>query len=441
MRRTTPTRQAIGKALLALLMGLLMLAPLVAIPADKGKPASEGVPIKPQTKKTQALSKEVYAVFEAAQKLNDAKDMKGAMVKLDELKPKFEKLNDYEKATYWNFKASLYYALDNPKGAMEAYKNVLRQKDLPELMRNNTLYGIAQLSFATGQYPQAIKVMRKWMEVSRDEKPDSHILIAQAYYQLKNYSEAAKATLDGLKVAKAKSVPPKENWLSLLRAAYYEEKNYLKSATVLEALVQRWPKLSYWMQLAGLYGLDQKTDQQMSVLRANYEAGALRKDSDQLNLARLYLLQETPYPAVQILRRGLEEKTIPENMVTLQLYAQALSLAREHGGEIETLSKLAALSGEAKHFVYLGQAHVSLGHWAEAADAFRKATKAKNLERPGNLQMMMGNALYNEKNFSEARAAFQAAEQYPETIKDAATWVNFMDKEIQRLKALEQPQA
>ena len=426
------------------LIPALLISLLLAVPAtgtaqqagDKTKTTS-GPKVKPQTKKTQALSKEIYAVLEAAQILYDAKDYQGAQTKLDELKLKFEKLNDYEKATYWNFTASLAYARDDSKGAMEAYKNVLRQKELPELMRNNTLFGMAQLSFAMGEYRQSIKIMQKWMSLSTEVKPESHILVAQAHYQIKEYPKAEQSTLQGLRAAKEKAIPPKENWLSLLRASYYENKQYLNSAKVLEAMVTRWPKLSYWMQLAGLYGLSEKPEQQLSILRANYEAGAITKESDLLNLARLYLINDAPYPAVQVLKRGFDKKRIAESASSLQIYAQALSLSKEHKAEISALSQLASLTGESKHYVYLGQAHLRLGHWAEAAEAYKKATNAKNVERPGSLQMQIGNALYNQKKYAEAKSAFQAALQYADTVKDAATWVNFMDKEIQRAKALQ----
>jgi len=431
-----------------LLVSSLIVAMLLVSPAQaqdrKPAVATANTPspkLKPQTKKTQALGKETYAVFEAAQARYDEKNYPAAQIKLDELLAKFEKLNDYEKATYYNFKASIAYAQDDTKGAMEAYKNVLRQKDLPELMRNNTLFGMAQLMFATGDYSQSIKVMNKWMSLVTEIRPESHILIAQAHYQLKQFPQAETSTLLGLKTAKERNIPLKESWLSLLRAAYYENKEYLKSAKVLEAMVNRWPRLNYWMQLAGLYGLAEKQDQQLAILRANYEAGAITNEADLLNLARLYLVKEIPFSAVQVLKRSFDRKLITENATSLQLFAQALSLSKEHKAEISTLAKLASLSGESKHYVYLGQAHLRLGHWGEAADAYREASRAKNVERPGSLQMQIGNALYNQKKYVEARAAFQAALQYADTVKDGATWVNFMDKEIQRLKLLNEPQA
>lgn len=391
----------------------------------------------PQTKRTQALSKETYAVLEAAQKLYDEKQLPAARAKLEELKPRFEKLNDYEKAVYWNFMASIAYAQNDSKGALEAYKNVLRQNELPELLRSNTLYSMAQISFATEQYRQSIKIMGKWLTLATDIKPEPHLLLAQAHYQLKEYKAAEVSTIEALKVARQKSLPPKENWLSLLRAVYYEQKEYLNAARVLESLAQRWPKLSYWLQLAGLYGLSNEQDKQLAVLRANYEAGALTKEGDQLNLARLYLIHNAPFAAVQVLHRGFGNKSLAENQTSLQLYAQALNQAKERESEIATLAKLAALTGESKHYVYLGQAELALGHWREAAAAYKKAAQAKNVDRPGNLQMMIGNALYNDKQYAEAKAAFQSALQYQDTVKDAATWVNFMDKEIQRTKALE----
>ena len=433
-----------GPCAATLVVLMLLVVPTGTSQAEeKGKAAgsaSQSIrPGKLKTVKTQALGKETYLVLEAAQNLYDAKDFKGAGIKLDELKPRYDKLNDLEKATYWNFKAGIFYSLDDSKGAMEAYKNVLKQKELPELMRSNTLYAIAQLSFTSGNYAQAIRVMQKWMTLATDVKPDQHMLIAQAHYQLKQYGEAEKSTLAALKVAKTRQIDVKESWLALLRASYYELKNYPRTTKVLENLAQRWPKTSYWMQLAGLYGLMEQQDRQLSVLRANYEAGSLKSEGDLLNLARLYILNETPFAAVQVLQKSLKQGLVKESIVTLQLYAQALSLSKEHDDEITTLGKLAALSGEAKHYVYLGQAHVQLGHWAEAADAYRRAAKSNNVERPGSLQMMIGNALYNQKKITEAKAAFQAALQYSDTVKDAATWVNFMDKELQRMADLDQP--
>lgn len=432
-----PPQARVRRYAVALLLLAAALPGLVAGATEAKKPVAQPDAAKYQTKRTQALSKQTYATLEAAQLLYDAKDFKGAIVKLDELKPRFEKLNSYEKAMYWNFIASIQVAMNDNKRAMESYKNVLRQPDLPDLLRGNTLYVIAQLSFADGNYKQAIKVMSNWMRQATEIKPEQHLLIAQARYQLKEYAEAEQATLAGLKLAKEKGIAPRESWLSLLRASYYELKNYLRAITVLETMVQRWPKTSYWQQLAGMYGLAEKPEEQLAVLRASYEAGGLRSEPDQLNLARLYLLKETPYPAVQLLKKGFEKKQIKESPITLQLYAQALSMAREHDEEIATLARLAQLSNEAKHYIYLGQAHVQLGHWNEAAEAYRTATRAQNVERPGALQMMLGNALYNQKKYVEARSAFQAALQYSDTVKDAATWVNFMDKEIQRLAALQ----
>lgn len=421
-----------------LLLALLFLAPVsISMAQEAKKSAAQSGPAKPQTKRTQALGKRTYTTLEAAQSLYDAKDFKGAMAKIDEIKPGFDKLNTYEKAMYWNFKAGMQLAMNDNKNAMESYKNVLRQQDLPDLLRSNTLYAIAQLSFADGNYAQAIKVMSSWMHQANDIKPEQHILIAQARYQLKEYGGSEKAALAGLRLAKEKGVAPRESWLSLLRANYYELKNYPRAITVLETMAQRWPKVSYWLQLAGMYGLAEQPDQQLAVLRATYEAGGIGNESDQLNLARLYLQKEAPYPAIQVLRQGFEKKQIKESIATLQLYAQALSMAKEHDAEIATLARLALLSGEAKHYIYLGQAHVQMGHWNEAGEAYRNAAMAKNIERPGMLQMMLGNALYNQKKYLEAKSAFQVALQFNDTVKEAATWINFMDKEIQRLSALE----
>lgn len=424
------------KSILNSILALVVACGIVAVDAkdkDKGKPAP------PPTKQTGVIRAEVYKKMEVAQKAFEAKDYKGSLAALDVLKVTEGKLNDYERATLYNLYAATFYALDNTHKAIEAYTSVLKQPNLPEGLRDSSLYAMAQLYFISEDYPRAIKVVNKWLSVVAEPSPEGYALLAQAYYQTQKYAEAEKALTTSLKISKERGQVPKESALALLRAIYYERKEYAKAAKVLEILVSNYPdKGTYWQQLAGMRGLMDQQRQQLNLMHVAYRGKLLTSESDMLNLARLYMVQDAPNAAVRLLTNGMKTRTIKASTENLQLFAQALALAKEYDKQIPVLKKLADMTGEAKHYSYLGQAYNETGDWKSAAVAFRTALKAKNLDKPADAHMQLGTALFNDNQFSEARSHFVAAAESPTLAQAAGNWIKFVDQEIQRREAVRQ---
>ena len=398
--------------------------------------AKSGKPVPPPTKQTQVIRAETYKKMEVAQKAFEAKDYSTAVKALDELKAS-PKLNDYERATLYSLYAAVYYAQENVPKAIESYLLVLKQPNLPDGLRDSSLYATAQLYFISEDYTRAIAVVKKWLSVVPEPSPEGYALLAQAYYQKENWAEAEKALVTSLQISKQRGQSPKEPALALLRAIYYERKDYEKAARVLELLVSIRPdKGTYWQQLAGMRGLMDQQREQVRLMHAAYRANLLGSQSDMLNLARLYLVSEVPYPAVRLLAQGMKSKVIPVNAETLQLYAQALAMAREYKQQIPVLKKLAEMTGEARHYSYLGQAYNEIGDWENAADAFRSALKAKGLDKAADAHMQLGTALFNANKFAEARGQFVIAAQSEVLAQQAGNWIKFVDQEIARRDAV-----
>ena len=392
-------------------------------------------PVPPPTKQTQVIRAETYKGMEVAQKAFEAKDYTGALSALDGIKAKEAKLNDYERATLYNLYAAVYYAQDNVPKAIEAYITVLKQPNLPDALRDGSLYAMAQLYFISEQYPKAIVVVKKWLAGSANPSPEGWALLAQAYYQTEQYKEAEQALVQSLRISKERGQQPKESALALLRAIYYERKEYAKAAKVLEILVSMFPgKAAYWQQLAGMKGLLDQQREQTSLMHAAYRGKLLTNEPDLLNLARLYMVQDAPYAAVRLLTQGLKDKRVKPNPQNLELFAQALAMSREYEKQIPVLKKLAEVSANSRHYMYLGQAYNELGNWAEAATAFRAALKGS--DKPADIQMQLGTALFNANRFAEARSAFVAAQQSDSQAQQAAQWVKFVDQEIARRAAV-----
>src|SRR5882757_3450430 len=342
---------------LALSASSLVMQTASAAEADASAKNKSGRPTKPQTKITQTLSQATYKQMEIAQKAFEAKDYKGAEAALDQLKAKSDKFNDYEKATLWNLYAAIFRSEDDNKRAVEAYITVLRQQNLPEGLRDNALFSLAQTYFLMEDYPKSITVMNKWFAVVQDVQPDAYILLAQAYYQLNQFENAKAPIIKAMTIAKQRNLPLKENWLGLLRAVFYELKDYVKATKVMEVLVATYPKDTYFLQLSGLYGLAGDQKKQTDIMNAAYYGGYVTRSSDLLNLARLYLAENAPQRAVDLLEAKFSDKTIEVNADNLQLLAQALSLAKDMEQSIPVLIKLAAMTGESRHYNYLGQAY------------------------------------------------------------------------------------
>lgn len=417
---------------LRFLMLVVCMVSLPVLAAGDKKP-----PVKPPTKMTQTIRAEVYKKMEVAQKAFEAKDYPGALSALDGINSGYDKLNDYEKATLWNLYGAVNYGKGDMKAAINAYSNVLQQKNLPDGLRDGGLHTLAQLYFIVEDYDKAISVIKVWMKVMTNPDPDAHVLLAQAYYQKKQYKLTEQNLIMALQISAKQNTIPKENWLSLLRAVYYEEKQYEKSSKVLELLVTLYPNNgSYWQQLAGMNGLLGRQKDEQYILHGAYKADLITTESDMLNLARLYMVAEIPYPAAKLLAKGMAAKTIKINAESLQLYAQALVMAREYDRQIPVLKTLTEMTGESKHYVYLAQAYFQVDKWNEAADAFRSALKAKNVSKPAEIQIQLGNALYNAGKLEQAREQFVAASSNPATEQSASNWVKFITSEIARKKEL-----
>lgn len=438
MRRiVTPRTPTLGTQILRMLAIVAAVVMVVgtadyAVAADK-----KGKAVPPPTKQTGVIRAETYKKMEVAQKAYEAKDYGGALKALDELKAGEAKLNDYERATLYNFYAATYYAQDKMPQAIESYVAVLKQPNLPDGLRDSSLYALAQLYFIGEKYDKAIAVVQKWLSVVPEPSPEGYALLAQAYYQTQKYAEAEKALVTSMKISKERGQAPKEPALALLRAIYYERKDYDKAAKVLELLVGLQPtKGTYWQQLAGMRGLMDQQREQVRVMHAAYRARLLTSESDLLNLARLYLVSDVPYPAVRMLAQGMKDKSIQVNADNLQLFAQALAMAKEYKQQIPVLKKLAEMTGEAKHYVYLGQAYNETGDWKNAADAFSAALKAKDLDKPADAHMQLGTALFNANQFVEAKRQFAAAAESPTLAQSAGNWIKFVDQELARRDAV-----
>ena len=389
------------------------------------------------TQRREAIRPALFEQMQAIQESLEAEDYEQALKGLDEIREDEENLNGVERATLYNLYANIHSREGRPEDAIAAYRQVLEIDGLREEMRNRTIFALGQALFVLEDYERAVRVLQRWLERVEGPAPSAYVLLAQGHYQLGGYEQAEKQLLQALRTAQSRNDTIRENWLGLLRGIYYQMGDYARAAHVLELMVQRFPSENYYIQLSGMYGLMGDRFKQLAVLHAAAAAGMIRDGANLVNLARLYLVEEAPFPAVETLQRGLQEGIIESSVDNLQLYAQALGLAHEYESQVKVLAALAAKSDEARHYLYLGQGLSELGRYDDAAAAFQEALNSGKARQPARLQMQLGVALYNAGRLDEAQASFEAASAAEATRRNAEQWLRFLEHEQRRHAALE----
>jgi tetratricopeptide (TPR) repeat protein len=390
-----------------------------------------------KTKETLAMSQQVYEKLTEIQEMIEAKDYATAQVAIDDLKGK-KGLSNYELAQIWNISGYSYYLQERMRDAIYAYDQVLAQPDLPEALLLSTLKTKAQLHFTQEDYESALRVIRQLLAAIPEPSADVLMIEGQALFQLTRYDEALVPIKTAINMYRDQGQVPKENWLLLLRVIYFEQKDYTSMIEVVKELIAYYPKDTYIRTLAGVYSELGDTMKQLALTEVLYESGYLSRAGDMINLANLYLLHGLPYKAATVLDKEMKENIVDSNERNLRLLSQAWYQAREDEKAIPPLERAASMTNDGELYIRLGQAHINLENWGDAASAIQKGIRAGGLKRNDQANIMLGMALFNQKRLEQARRAFQAAARDNRSRRAATQWIAYVDSEIKRRDLMSQ---
>jgi tetratricopeptide (TPR) repeat protein len=390
-----------------------------------------------KTKETVAMSQGVYEKLAAIQELLENKDYASAQRGIDEVKAS-KGLSDYERAQIYNISGYSYYLQEKYADAIRMYDQVLAVPELPEALVLSTLKTKAQLHFQEEDYESALKVVRQLLDAIPEPSPDVLMIEGQALFQLARYDEALVPIKTAIEMYRDQGQTPRENWLLLLRVIYFEQKEYELMIDVVKELLTYYPKDTYVITLAGIYSELGDTKKQLALTEVLYEQGLLNTSSHITNLANLYLLHGLPYKAASVLEKEMNANIVESNERNLRLISQAWYQAREDEKAIPPLERAAALTNDGELYVRLAQAHMNLEHWGEAAQAVQKALQVGGLKRNDTANIMLGMALFNQKQLEQARRAFERAASDSRSQRAATQWIAYVDSEMKRREVMAQ---
>lgn len=421
------------KVLLFTLTGLtLYTASLVApatVPAVQAQEQEQG-DNKPRVRRSQTLRPQIYKKLDAVRELADQKRYDEALAELASVEK--IKRNSYEQAMTHNMAAYVYFNQENYPAAIKAYGQVVAINSIPESLEQSTLYSLAKLHLIGEDYQQALKTLNQWFAVVDKPGAEAFILRAQMQFQLEQYSQARPDVKQAIGMTKAQGQQPKENWLLLERAVYYQNKDFDSLARCLQDLATLYPKPQYWVQLAAVYSELNRPLKELSALETAYEQNMLHKEAELVNLAQALLAQDIPYKAAQVLSTALQNEQIKPSARNLSLLGDAWMLAKEYDQAIAVMSQAAATSQQGSDYYKLAQIHTERQEWPDALTTVNKALQLGGLAQEHQALILKGLVLFNLNDLNAARSSFELASRMPEAEKTAAQWLNYLNTEQQR---------
>jgi tetratricopeptide (TPR) repeat protein len=169
-----------------------------------------------------------------------------------------------------------------------------------------------------------------------------------------------------------------------------------------------------------------------------YEHGNLKKESQLLNLANLYLLHNAPYKTAKILDKEIKNKTIQTNNKNLRLLSQAWYQAKEDEESIPPLKKAAALSKDGELNIRLAQSYLNLEKWKDAVAALKAGLAKGGIKRQDTANIMLGHALFELHKYEASINAFEKARIDNRSRKTANQWITYIQSEQDRQRQLQE---
>lgn len=391
-----------------------------------------------ETRRTPALRNKVYERLAEAQAAAEAKDLAGAEKILDSMVAAGGKkaLNSYELANVYNLYAFIYYSQEDYGKALKAYENVVSQPDIPLAMEINTRFTIAQLYFVQEDWKRGIDALLKWFDMTETPNANAYVLLAQGYYQVKDYDKALLNVEKAIDMHNEKGKLPKEQWYNLARFLYFEKGDINKTVEVLEILLTHYPKKQYWVQVSHMYGEQKKEAEQLAAMETAYIQGMLDKGTEQVTMAYLYLNRDVPYKAAKVMDTGLKEGVIEDKSKNWEVAGSAWRQAQEVDKSIPAMEKAAAKSDTGELYARLGNIYLDGDQNKEAISAINKGLARGGVKRPDNARLILGMAYFNTKQYDKAREAFTSAARDERSEKYARQWIKYMDSELERQRSL-----
>ncbi|MDW2981232.1 tetratricopeptide repeat protein [Rhodanobacter sp. KK11] len=327
--------------------------------------------------------------------------------------------------------ASLHYNDGDYKAAISALQRSLALGVMPNDTYFQLMYMLAQFQVADEQYQPALDTITKWRAEGKKETADSYALEGNIDYRLGKYPEAIAA------ITKAKSMTdkPQPTWDQILMASYAESGQSEKAADLAQGQLNANPSDPNALNNAVAVLMQaQKYPQAIQMLEKARAGGTLNKDTQYVNLAKLYLItgQESSDPtpnatkAQQVLEEGMNKGMVKPDAETYVLLGQSAEIANNIDKAVGYYNKAMPLASDGEAAVRAGRLLLSENKYSQAKSLIQQGID-KGVKHKGTAYMLLAESERGLKNKPAAVSAMKKAAQDPETAAKAKDWLRKAD--------------
>jgi len=369
------------------------------------------------------VSPKAYNKLNEVQKLMGDKQVKEAIVVLETLLSEVAADSMDQALTL----QTLGYAEMSQENFPKAIKHLRASLDtnlLPEKVKYNVGYMVAQLYAAQGKYDDALVFATQWFDTLVDPTANQMIFMANIFAQTKRYDQA----IPYAERAIASTDQPKESWYQLLTAASFELKRYDAAERSLKQMIARWSaNTEYWEQLASVYVVQENEAAALSVMKMAWLKGLLDKESSVKSLVQLAVTRGIPEHAARLLESAFQKKLLPRDAVYVDLLANSWVAARETDKAIGAFTELADLQKSGEPLTRVANLHMEKGK-LDLAETTLKTALDKGLKNPGKAWLLLGIVLSEKEDFSKSFEALRKASSFESTRKQATHWLTYAEE-------------
>ena len=259
-----------------------------------------------------------------------------------------------------------------------------------------------------------------------DEIPDSAFAIkANAHAQLEQFREGKAAIKQAIQLADK----PKESWYQLLLAFHSELTEYREMTDVLQILITLSPnKKTYWMQLSSVYFTLKEDQKSLAILELANKKGLLEKETDYLQLFKMYSYNSVPYKAAQTLQDALDNNKVESNFKNWKQTGAVWYEARELDKALAAYNKASEFATDGDMDLTRSYLYLDMEDWSKAIESITSALQKGGLDdnKTGNAWLMLGMSNASLNNYAQARTAFNNATKYEKARGNAQQWLNHL---------------
>jgi tetratricopeptide (TPR) repeat protein len=357
-------------------------------------------------------------------------------------------------ALTYQIHAQLFLAQENSTQALNYFNKALALEALKATQAVSLATNVAQLYLADSQIGEAISVLQIRIEAAENEKLGSansmaFITLGSAFQLKQDFKNAIVWLKQGIERSKR----PRENWLQMLMAAYYQLKQYPEAISVLDQLIViNETKEEYWLQQASLQQMLNKPKEALKILQLANVRNILVKEDGLIILVQLLITEGVPERAGRILQVLLEQEKITLNDENWKLLASAWLQSRERKQAITAfinaaeyslqlvekslkeqedvnVNQLEARQEAAKLYYRSAQLQFDESDFKGAVSSFAKA-RALGLtgKKRGLSFLMQGNAYFELEDYQNAKVYFSKALAEPNSTNSAKAWLDYMQQ-------------